>query len=337
MYFRANKSAALKILIIRFSSIGDIVLTFPVITAIKEHFPGAEIHYATKEAYESLLQGAPQLSKVHFLRDSFHDLKNEIKKESFDYVIDLHNNVRSRRLTFHTNTKSSRVHKLNFKKWLLTTFKWNKLPTKHIVDRYLETLRILNIKVEHAPLSNFHISQEYRDIIKSKFPQLAAEYLVLGIGAQFNTKKLPKEKWLAIIQQISIPMVLVGGKTDVACANWIMQNTTSSLINTCGEIDIMASAALVSNSKGIITHDTGMMHIAACFDVQIISIWGNTVPEFGMYPYRPQFGAHDQKFEVRDLNCRPCSKIGFSKCPKGHFKCMNDQPISEIIQAIRTN
>ena len=94
------------------------------------------------------------------------------------------------------------------------------------------------------------------------------------------------------------------------------------------------SAALIKLSSKVITHDTGLMHIAAAFKKEIVSVWGNTVPEFGMYPYYGDFSIWNQKFEILGLPCRPCTKIGYEKCPRGHFKCMLQQDDEKIAAAV---
>ncbi|HRB40127.1 MAG TPA: glycosyltransferase family 9 protein, partial [Bacteroidia bacterium] len=100
----------------------------------------------------------------------------------------------------------------------------------------------------------------------------------------------------------------------------------------CGITSIGQSASLIKQSKAVITHDTGLMHIAAALRKKIVSVWGNTVPEFGMYPYLPVNSVPFSISEVKNLNCRPCSKIGYNTCPKKHFRCMNDMDIQEIIK-----
>ncbi|MFM6934945.1 MAG: glycosyltransferase family 9 protein [Flavobacteriales bacterium] len=328
----------MKILIIRFSSIGDIVLTFPVITAIKSANPQAEIHYATKATFEGLLQGSKEIDQVHLLGSSFNDFKQEIKAQSFDFIIDLHHNLRSRRLTFGLSGKLARFNKLNRKKWLLTRFKWNTLPNLHIVERYLDTLKVLGIPYDHSPSPAFFIPKNEEVQLDNKFPALQSNFVALVIGAQFNTKKLPKEKWLELIQQVNEPMIILGGKMDQEMADWLMQRASNkTLISACGELTILQSASVVSQAKTVITHDTGMMHIAACFEVQILSIWGSTTPDFGMSPYRLKSSNLDHVFQVNGLKCRPCSKIGFQTCPKGHFNCMQQQNTQAIAEAIKKN
>ncbi len=325
----------MKILIIRFSSIGDIVLTFPVITALRRAYPHSEIHFATKRSFEALLAGSNEINKAHFLDDSFRVFKKQISDESFDYVIDLHHNLRTRRLTLGLSGKTARFHKLNFKKWLLTRFGWSTLPNVHIVERYLQTLDQLGLKYHHPVENTFHIPGASKVSISESFPALGDSYIALAIGAQFSTKKLPKEKWLELIQQIPFPMIILGGKMDQSNADWLMDHApTKQLINATGKLSIIQSASVISQAQSIITHDTGLMHIAACFKTQIITIWGNTTPDFGMSPYRPNGMGKDHQFQVNDLKCRPCSKIGFQSCPKGHFACMMNQDITAISEAI---
>jgi ADP-heptose:LPS heptosyltransferase len=96
-----------------------------------------------------------------------------------------------------------------------------------------------------------------------------------------------------------------------------------------GQLNIHGSAWLVKNAAALLTHDTGLMHIGACFEVPIHLIWGNTVKDFGMYPFRLE-QENCFQYEVENLKCRPCSKIGFQNCPKGHFACMRQQDLDFI-------
>jgi ADP-heptose:LPS heptosyltransferase len=113
-------------------------------------------------------------------------------------------------------------------------------------------------------------------------------------------------------------------------ADAIVAQTTTPIYNVCGTLALAGSAWVIKGADAVITPDTGMMHIAAAFNKRVISVWGNTIPAFGMYPFLPN---HEQSYlsEVKGLSCRPCSKIGYAKCPKGHFNCMEQQDIPTII------
>jgi ADP-heptose:LPS heptosyltransferase len=326
----------LKILLIRFSSIGDIVLTFPVIKTIRKAFPEAKIHFASKKNAETLLFGAEGIDKFHFLSDSFVDFKKEIKEESFDHIIDLHNNLRTKRLTFGLSGKIARFDKLNLRKWLLTRFKWNTLPNTHVVDRYLATLKGMGIVQVDAPENYFSIPSAFQINISERFPVLDKNFVAIAIGAQYKTKRVPKEKWVEIIHEMLDHIIIIGGEMDREVGDFLVDAFPNKvMVNSSGQFNILESASIVSQAKSLLTNDTGMMHIAACFDTQIISIWGNTTPEFGMSPYRPVKNQSDQIFQVEGLSCRPCSKIGFQECPKKHFQCMTMQDAKVIASSVQ--
>ncbi len=311
----------MKVLIIRFSSIGDIVLTTPVVRCLHEQVPGVEIHYLTKSSYASLLSSNTRLSKIWSFSGDLKSLITQLKNENFDHIIDLHNNLRSKRVGMALRVTTKRVNKLNWEKWWMVRTGKNLLPDVHIVDRYLEAANHLNVVNDHKGLE-FTIPETINIPI-----DLPSEYVCYAIGGQHATKKMPTNKIVDMCNEIKSSVVLIGGKEDIDAGDQVA-NTCKNVLNYCGKLSINESAKVMDQSKLVITHDTGMMHIAAALKKRIISIWGNTIPEFGMYPYQPD--AASAQFEVKDLSCRPCSKIGFDKCPKGHFKCMNNQNTSEI-------
>jgi ADP-heptose:LPS heptosyltransferase len=318
-------SQHMKFLILRFSSIGDIVLTTPVVRCLKKKYPDAEIHYATKKAFHAILKHNPYINKIHLLDDSVFTLINELKQEKFDYVIDLHHNQRTWLIKTLLSVKSFSFNKLNFEKWLMVNFKINRLPQQHIVDRYLATCKQLDVINDGQGLDYF-IGNEDEIDIASLPPAFHNGYIGWVIGAKQNTKQFPVEKIIRSINSIHLPVVLMGGKEDAASAGAIISAAGNKVIyNACGKYSLNQSASLVKQAKLIITNDTGLMHIAAAFKKTVFSIWGNTIPQFGMSPYygNANEDGPSKKFETLHLDCRPCSKLGYSKCPKGHFKCMN--------------
>jgi ADP-heptose:LPS heptosyltransferase len=314
-----------KILVLRFSSIGDIVLTTPVVRCLKTQKPECEVHFATKKQYKSLLVNNPYIDKIHILEDSMTDLVAELKQEGFDLIIDLHNNLRTVNLWSQLRVKRLKFDKLNWEKWLMVRLKVNMLPYEHIVDRYLETVSELGVKNDGKGLDYFIPSTTSI----SDF-QLPDQYMVYALGAQHNTKKLPLLKQIELCNSVNLPIVLIGGKED-AKDGLQLSEVCSNTINLCGKLSIDQSALLMQNANKIYAHDTGMMHIAAALSKPIVSIWGNTIPEFGMTPYYSNDfdDSNSIIMEVSDLKCRPCSKIGFDKCPKGHFKCMMMQTFGQ--------
>lgn len=322
----------MKILVIRFSSIGDIVLTSPVVRCLKKQLPDSEIHYLTKKQFETLVQPSPYIDKVYSLGNSLSAIINELKKERYDLIVDLHNNLRTIRVKNTLGVKSVAFDKLNFEKWLVVNLKINRLPNIHIVDRYLETVKHLGVKNDQQGL-DFFIQESDTVNPTDISPSLSNGYVAFAIGAQHATKRLPIDKLISICSKINKPIVLLGGKTDMAIATQV-EAAVPNVINTCGKLSIGQSASLAKQADAVITHDTGMMHIAAAFGKKIISVWGNTIPEFGMYPYMPQHQELSTIVEVKGLPCRPCSKIGHDKCPKRHFKCMNEIDEKTIVQSL---
>ena len=314
----------MKILIVRFSSIGDIVLTTPVPRCIKSQLENAEVHYVTKAQYQSIVETNPYIDKVFLLKDDLNELIIELKKENYDVVLDLHNNLRTRILKWKLGVRSYSFNKLNIEKWLMVNFKINKLPDEHIVDRYLSTAKSLGIKNDALGLDYF--IPEKDEVPWDWFPETHRNgYVAYAIGAQHETKKLPVHRMIELCKKIRRPIVLLGGKEDFKNAEEVQRafengNSDTIIFNACGKFNLNQSADIVRKSDVIFSHDTGLMHIAAALKKEVYSIWGNTIPAFGMYPYRTKY----HSLENKNLDCRPCSKIGFQKCPKGHFKCMNE-------------
>ena len=324
----------MKFLILRFSSIGDIVLTTPVIRCLRLQMPEAEIHFLSRQNFRDVLEHNPYINKNIFYKDDVDEVISELKKEKYDYIIDLHHNIRSLRVKRALKTKSFSFNKLNIEKWLIVNLKINRLPKQHIVDRYLETISSFGIKNDGQGLDYFISAKEEKAI--EKLPEaFGKNFIGWAIGAHHATKQLPIEKMISIARKIKLPVVILGGKEDINKSNELIRHFQSPVFNGCGIFSINESAAIIKHAQHILTHDTGMMHIAAAFRKNIISVWGNTIPEFGMSPYLPAaFATNSLIVQVNNLSCRPCSKIGFQKCPKGHFKCMKEINENEIIKTL---
>lgn len=320
----------MKILIIRFSSIGDIVLTTPVIRCVKTQLKDVEVHYLTKSVYKEVIAYNPYIDKLHLLNDDFNTLTEQLKEENFDCIIDLHHNLRTLRVKRSLKKiKSFSFNKLNFKKWLLTAFKIKTLPDIHIVDRYMQTVQTLGVRNDGNGLDYFISRKDEVPLTDLPVSHLHG-YIAIVIGAAHNTKKLPQQKLKELCAKIDHPIILLGGKEDKINGDDIAAIDDVKIYNACGKFTLNESAYLVRNAKFVISHDTGLMHIAAAYKKIIFSVWGNTVPQFGMAPYYGKSEILNFKFEILNLSCRPCSKIGNNKCPRGHFKCMQLQNMQSI-------
>lgn len=321
---------SLKLLIIRFSSIGDIVLTSPVIRCIATQVKDVEIHFLTKKRFAILAESNPYITKVHTIEKNINEVISHLREEKFDHVIDLHKNLRTSKVHLALRRPFTTFNKLNIEKWLMVRFKINKLPPVHIVDRYLNAASFLKIENDGQGL-DFFIPDVQRINISSAYPELSAGFIAVVIGGNHSTKIFPADMVADVCNQLTLPVALLGGPDDKERGEIITGLTGGKALNLCGKLSLMQSASMVEQSNAVLSNDTGLMHIAAALSKPIVSIWGNTIPEFGMYPYMkndtPSFIS-----EIKNLSCRPCSKIGFRECPLKHFNCMRMQEIGVISQ-----
>jgi ADP-heptose:LPS heptosyltransferase len=327
----------MKFLIIRFSSIGDIVLTTPVVRCLKKQLPLAEVHYLVKPAFKTVMENNPYLDKIHLLQDNWDQMIEQLKAEKFDYIIDLHHNLRTLRVKNALKLPSYSFNKLNIEKLIFVKLKWNVMPKGvHIVDRYLETVSTFGIVNDGEGMDYFIPPQS--EVKESDIPASHhLGYIAIVIGASYFTKKMPVYKLTELCKAINHPVMLLGAKEEFDEAEQIASFDPIKVYNACGKFSLNESADLVRKSRLVISHDTGLMHIAAALKKPVIAIWGSTTPSFGMVPYYGEnyLAHHAQPWDdvqVHKLWCRPCTKFGRNHCPQGHFKCMKKISIDEIVR-----
>jgi ADP-heptose:LPS heptosyltransferase len=322
-----------KILIIRFSCIGDLVLVSPVIRAIKTQQPAVELHILTKKEYASISHVNPYIDKVHTFQGNLVQNIQELKAENYNYIIDLQHNLRSFRITSALQIPHKTLNKLNVRKWIFVNFKWNMMPQKHFVDRCFETVASLGIKNDTQGLDFFIPDSEYVDL--TELPAVFEDgYIAVIVGSNHFTKRIPVQKIIDICRILYKPVILLGGNDVITECEQIAAELGERVYNGCNKFSLFQSAYLLQQSHCVLAGDTGLMHIAAALHKPIASVWGNTVPELGMYPYLPQERHLYRLFEVNALVCRPCSKLGYKKCPRRHFKCMNQLNVVDIAEWI---
>lgn len=310
----------MKILIIRFSSIGDIVLCTPVIRACKNQL-SAEVHFLTKEKFRNVISNNPHIDKTFSIKEHLSEVKKELKEENYDYIVDLHNNLRSRQVKLWLGKPSGTFPKLNIKKYLYVHTKLNRMPDIHIVDRYFRAYDL--IKNDGLGLDYFIRKENEVDLGLGQF-------ITLVLGATYYTKRIPEEIVSDILSKADCPMVLIGGPEEKSLGESLSAQHANAT-NACGRYNLDQSASIVQQSSAVITSDTGMMHIAAALKKPVFVMWGNTVPAFGMGPYETEA----EHFQVSGLGCQPCSKLGKNSCPKTHFKCMKDQDVDRLIHGVQ--
>jgi len=305
---------------------GDIIYTTPVVRCLKMQLPDAEVHFLTKPAFKYIYDNNPHLDKLLLLKPTLAETIEEIKAEKYDYLIDLHNNLRTSMIKLRTGIKSSAYKKQRIRKWLSLKFNLKLVPPVHLVERYLKAVKFLGVKNDGKPI-DYYIKDEH-DLTKLLPASHHESFVAFIIGATHFTKRMPNEKIISICRKIKSPIVLLGGNDVKENGNIIADAVGADIYNACGITSLDESVYLVSKAKRVLGFDTGLTHIAEAFDKPIGSIWGGTAPELlGVQPYMVK----DAEVIGINLPCRPCSKFGLEKCPLGHFKCMNKIPDEIVI------
>ena len=330
---------AKKILIIRFSSIGDIVLASPVFRCEKMQLPGADVHFLTKLSYKIVTAANPYIDKFFYYDKNLEELIVRLKAENYDHVIDLHNNIRSNKIKRLLDCDTHTIEKLSFQKFLITQLNIDVMPNRHITQRSLNTVLSLGVKDDGGGLDYF-IAKQY-EVKPYDIPTgHLAGYIVVVIGATYFTKRFPVTKIIELCSKINHPIILLGGKEDMANGKIIADTNTVKLYNACGKFNISESADIIKKAKIVISNDTGMQYIACALKRPVIALWGSTTPDLDVEPYYgSNFLSNQQKtiYEnvVIGLKCQPCSKYGLKKCPLDHFNCMEKINVDELVEKVR--
>jgi len=305
-----------KILIIRLSSIGDILLTTPLIRSIKKKNPALQIDFALKEEFFELLQNNLNLTNIHrYTKHSFEKqiLIKALISNDYNLVIDLQNNLRSREIIRPLHCQTLRFKNNNFKKFLLVHFKINKLKDAP------------QIPVRYAEAAGVELDSEGLDFFTAIKPnsKLKADEKYIGLcpGAGHFTKRWPRECFIELgkrLESTGYKIALFGGLEEVDLC-FEMENQIKNAINLCNT-SILQVGSDMKMCRVIYTNDSGLMHLASAVKVPIIAFFGSTVREFGFFPYK----AKSIELEMENLSCRPCTHIGRKSCPKIHFKCLKE-------------
>lgn len=322
----------IKILILQFASIGDVVLTTPVVRCLKQQMPNAVVHFCTKRVYQPIIAYNPYIFQTHFLDENLLALIRQLRAEQFDYIVDLQNTFTTGLIKAALGCRSYSVEKQTFRQWLYVRWKINAMPEQHVVDRYMNTLQPLGIENDGQGLDYFI---PYRDEVETNWlPEThQRDFVAFAIGGQSLTRRLPVLRLIELCLKINYPVVLLGDKTDRKVGDEIVRAVGEQQIyNACGHYNLNQSASLLRRARVVFSHDTGLMHIAAAFRKKVYSIWGSSTPQFGFYPYKTPH----VRLETSGLGCRPCSAIRSGTCPMKHFKCMNNLSFDFDVKELRT-
>jgi heptosyltransferase-2 len=325
---KINLNLVNKILVIRLSSLGDILLTTPLNRALKNMNTKLQLDFVLREEYEELLKNNPHINRIYkYTNHKFEKqiVFNSILDEEYDLVIDLQNNIRSKELVRMLKCPVIKFKKNNIKKFLLVRFKINKLKNADPIPiRYANVL--FNISLDEEGLDFFTDNQINSGLNSTD------NFIGLCPGAKHFTKQWPKEYFIKLgkkLESEGYKIVLFGGVEEVKTCDEI-EKKLQNVLNLCNT-SILQLGADMKMCKAIYTNDSGLMHLATAVKVPVISIFGSTVKEFGFFPYK----ARSVVLENKELTCRPCTHIGRSSCPEGHFNCMNQVTPDNAFNALK--
>lgn len=335
-----EKSNIKKILILRLSSLGDVLLTTPLIRILAKSYPNAKIDYIVAEPYYDILKNNPYISNIIIYdksRSIFNPLKiPELFYNEYDISIDLQNNLRTKLLTINRakitkNYSKQRLHKLSLvyrKKPLIENFS---VPLNNINSIGLNDLKDDGLGLE-LWLKKDRQANDYLPFSK-KYTKESHPLITIAPGAKHYTKRWTEQGFIELIkilkENYNSELNLVGSKSENEVCTFIQSQIDFSINNYCGRLSIEESAELIDSSDLVISNDSGIMHIAAARKVPVIAIYGSTVPEFGFLPFRTPY-----EIVQKDINCRPCTHIGRESCPKKHFDCMNLIRSNDVLNKI---
>ncbi|MBL7857197.1 MAG: glycosyltransferase family 9 protein [Cyclobacteriaceae bacterium] len=329
----------MKVLIIGYSSLGGVIFSTPVIRTLKTQLADGEIHYLMKPHVAPAMQENPYIDKILIEEQSFRKTYQQLRGERYDVIVDLSSTFINSVLTFLLRTKTYRLPGYRWKTWLMVRFGMNQLPNLHLTERMLLTIKPLGVKPDDLGLDYFIPDKD--EVPLEWLPEpFRKGYVAFYMGASYNTRKLPITRMIELCDKINKPVLLLGTPEDFQAGESIAQfflrseqnhaweeglrelNKKTIIFNGCGKFNVNQTASVIRQARYVFLFDGNFIPVASAFRKEVFSIWGNTVPSFGQYPFNTRFTV----LENNKLSCRPCSASGFDKCPKGHFKCMQENP-----------
>ena len=329
-----------RILMIRMSSLGDIILTTPVLRLVRQYCPEAQIEFLVKAEYQDVLREHPCVDRLWLLdtRQPLRHMLQQLRQMRYDLVLDLHRTLRSQLLYRGVLSRRRLAYgKRTLRRALLVHLKWNTLRAKTPVpELYAAPLRQLGMT---APLSgtDMYVDADSREMIRSDLVQACAAQperplLAVAPGSRWPTKRWPVERFAQVAQELATRhdagVVMLGDVHDEPMAAELCQRLSVPVLNRVGQLSIMQTAALLQRTRLLLSNDSGLMHMATALQVPVVAVFGPTVPEFGFYPFQAQ-----AQVLSHPISCRPCSTKGSNRCPRRHHHCMAHIPSEKVFAA----
>ncbi len=320
-----------KILIIRLSSLGDIVLTQPVVQAVRKEFPKAQIHYLTKRVFSPIVEMFGCVDKIHYWEEKKALLTN-LRKLKFDLAIDLQSKLNTFIIKNFINAKQTSTYNKEHLLRRQIVKKKTKRTISSTVDLYFTALQKIGINSEVSnpkliPINNTMMPKAFTTNENTK-------YIGLFPGALHETKQYPINQLAELIDSVppewNCQFLIFGSKAENDLADELKILTETEVINICGELDLQQLVTAIDKMDVVITNDSGPMHIAAALEKPQIAIFGATHPKLGFAPMN-----ENTIILSADLQCQPCSLHGSKACPLDHFNCMKQVSAVDILKTLK--
>ncbi len=328
----------LDILVVRFSAIGDIILTTPLIRALRGQYPGARISMLTKQQYVPLLADNPYLDEVFGIdrTRSVREIAADIRSIKYTHLLDLHGSLRTRALRMLAPGPWSGYSKRRFARELLIRARRNVYKDNvPVPERYFEAADALDVRPDGGP-PDFFLSAAAEARAEAWLAQAGIgrrSFVAIAPGAAHATKRWPLPQWVTLARQViesGVDVVVLGGIDDSALANELATRVGAHAASAAGALGLQETGAVIKRAAALVSGDTGVMHMATGLATPVVALFGPTVRQFGFFPYQ----AHATILE-RDLPCRPCSAMGGPACPLEHHLCMRQITSEAVFTALR--
>ena len=320
-----------KILCIRLSAMGDLIVTTPIYRVLHEQL-GAEVHLVAKPVFAPVVAHNPHVARLIAYREG---VGAELAREGYDLVVDLHGSIRSHLLRARLGVPTVGFRKRNLEKSLLPRG-IDLLGGEHLLHRYFFALRYLGVRDDGRGL-DYYVQPAEAAAAAGHTAPTGGDYVAVVLGATHYTKRMPPALVAEAIGRLDRPVVLLGGADVTALAAEVIARLPpgAPVLDLCDRLPLRESIAVLAEAAGVVAGDTGLMHVTAALRRPMVVVWGNTAPAIGMYPWYPAADrARWASAEVLGLDCRPCSRIGFAACPRGHFRCMREQRAAAIAEPL---
>jgi len=328
---------------------GDIVLTTPVIRGLNRHFPDLKVDYLVKERFRDLIAYHPGVSRVRTIPTDLPfrqliQLRSKIQSSGeYDYLLDLHDNLRSKILTFLSRVPYARYNKNRFHRWLFIYWKIRTPQVeKYITNRYFETVESLGVQDDGEGL-DFYFPADFQyssPALQSRVEQFhgTENPLTVAPGAAWPTKIWIPDRFARtcerLITELNADIALLGGPGEQDLVNNLLSSVAvprNRIHNFVGETTLLESARILRGARMHLANDSGLTHIATAFQTPVVVILGPTAKPT---VFHPKYTRHEI-VEDEDLRCRPCTHMGRKRCPLGHFRCMRNIEVEDVYSACK--